>query len=183
MKMRAAAINKLIISRLQISAIMFIMMVSILLFWNPKNAYAATVTIAVEANIVPTVNVLAQNGIVFGDISTSAIPGTVNIETSGARTTTGGTKVNTSTAGSPAQFEISGNPNASYNVTLPTSVVIISAAGDSMTVSNFNSNPPTSGQMDANGTLNINIGGRLSVGGFQPVGSYTGVMSATVEHN
>jgi hypothetical protein len=144
---------------------------------------AASTTATVEANIVSTINITAQNGIVFGDIGASGIPGTVTIDVDGSRTSTGGATINSNTAGTPATFEISGDPNALYVITLPDSVVITSAAGDSMTVDNFTSAPSVSGQLDSSGKENLNVGARMNVGSFQPFGAYSGIMTTTVEYN
>lgn len=156
---------------------------SLLATWSLRDVQAATTTAVVEANIVSTINLVAQNGIVFGDISSSSSQGTVTIGTDGSRTTSGGVTVNTNTSGTPALYEVSGDPNAYYSITLPDSIVLTSAAGNSMTVSNFNSIPASSGQLDAGGRQNMNIGATLGVGSFQPFGSYSGVMAATIEYN
>lgn len=155
--------------------------VSIVLCQN--DVVAATTTSTVDANIISTINLVAQNGIVFGDIGSSSSPGTVTIGTNGSRTTTGGATVNTNTAGTPAKFEASGDPNAYYIVTLPDSVTITSSAGDSMTVSNFSSIPAVSGQLDAGGRQDLYIGATLNVGSFQAFGAYSGIMSTTIEYN
>ena len=147
------------------------------------DAQAATTTAVVEANIVSTINLVAQNGIVFGDISSSSSQGTVTIGTDGSRTTSGGATVNTNTIGAPALYEVSGDPNAFYSITLPDSIVLTSAAGNKMTVSNFNSVPAANGQLDAGGRQNMNIGATLGVGSFQPFGAYSGIMTTIVEYN
>ena len=156
---------------------------SLLIVWSLRDAEAATTTATVEVNIVSTINLVAQNGIVFGDISSSSSVGTVTIGTDGSRTTTGGVSVNTNTLGSPALYEVSGDPNAFYNITLPDSIVLTSAAGNNMTVSNFNSIPAASGQLDASGRQNLNVGATLVVGSFQPFGAYSGIMATTIEYN
>ena len=153
------------------------------LIWHHQGVNAATTTTTVEANIVSSINIVTQNGVVFGDISVSSISGTVSIDTSGLRTATGGVTINTSTSGSPANFEVSGDPNGLYNITLPASVVITSAAGDSMTVDNFNSSPDTNSTLDAGGTENLSVAARLNVGSFQAFGAYSGLMATTVEYN
>jgi hypothetical protein len=155
----------------------------ILLTWYHHGVNAATTNSTVEANIVSSINIVALNGIVFGDISSSSRSGTVSIDTSGSRIATGGVTINTSTSGSPANFEVSGDPNGLYDITLPLSVVITSADGDSMTVDNFSSTPDTSGQLDAEGTQNLGVAARLNVGSYQPFGAYSGLMSTTVEYN
>lgn len=155
----------------------------LLLTWYHQAVNAATTTATVEANIVSSINIVAKNGVVFGDISSSAISGTVSIDTSGSRTATGGVTINTSTSGSPANFEVSGDPNGLYDITLPLSVVINSAAGDSMTVDTFSSTPDTNGQLGAGGTQNLSVTARLNVGSSQAFGAYSGLMSTTVEYN
>ncbi len=151
--------------------------------WCLRDVQAATTTATVEVNVVSTINLVAQNGIVFGDVSSSSSQGTITIGTDGSRTTTGGASVNTNTSGTPALYEVSGDPNAYYSITLPDSIVLMSAAGNKMTVSNFNSIPASNGQLDAGGRQNMNIGATLGVGSFQPFGSYSGVMAATIEYN
>jgi len=151
--------------------------------WSTHTARAATTSATVDANIVSTINLVAQNGIVFGDIAASSIPGTVTIDVDGSRTTTGGATVNSNTSGTPARFEVTGDPNALYSITLPVSVVITSAAGDSMIVDTFVSSPSVSGQLDSGGRQNLNVGATMRVGSFQPFGAYTGVMATTVEYN
>lgn len=152
-------------------------------FWNLPYVQAATTTATVEVNVVSTINLVAQNGIVFGDVSSSSSAGTITIGTDGSRTTTGGASVNTNTAGTPALYEVSGDPDAFYSITLPNSIVLTSAAGNNMTVSNFNSVPAVSGQLDASGRQDMNIGATLGVGSFQPFGSYSGIMATTIEYN
>jgi hypothetical protein len=151
--------------------------------WHPQGVNAATTTATVEANIVSSINIVVQNGIVFGDISTSSISGTVSIDTSGSRTATGGVTINSSTTGSPANFEISGDPNGLYVITLPSSVVITSGAGDNMTVDNFSSTPSANGQLGSGGTQSLSVAARLNVGSFQAFGAYSGLMATTVEYN
>lgn len=146
-------------------------------------AHAATTTTTVEANIVSTINIVARNGIVFGDIGASAIPGTVTIDVDGSRTSTGGASINSNTSGTPATFEVSGDPNALYVITLPDSVVITSASGDSMKVDRFTSAPSADGQLDSSGRQTLNVGARMNVGSFQPFGAYRGTMATTVEYN
>jgi hypothetical protein len=158
-------------------------MLAVLFICSQHAAQAATATTTVEANIVSTINLVAQNGIVFGDIGASSIPGTVTIDVDGSRTSTGGATINSNTSGTPATFEVSGDPNAMYIVTLPTTVVITSAAGDSMAVDNFTSAPAANGQLDSSGRQNLNVGATMNVGSFQPFGAYTGIMATTVEYN
>ncbi|MBT8440268.1 MAG: DUF4402 domain-containing protein [Gammaproteobacteria bacterium] len=156
---------------------------TVIMFCCQRLAQAATANTTIDANIVSTLNLIAQNGIVFGDIGASSIPGRIIIDVDGSRVSTGGATINTNTSGTPANFEISGDPNALYIITLPSSVVITSAAGDSMTVDNFTSLPAANGQLDPSGRQNLNVGATMNVGSFQPFGAYRGLMTTTVEYN
>ncbi len=169
--------------RLNTPVINLVLIMNALLIWNQGCAIAATAATTVDANIVSTIKLVAQNGIVFGDISASSIPGTVGIGVDGSRNATGGATISSNTSGTPAKFEVSGDPNALYIITLPTSIVITSSAGDSMTVNNFVSAPSASGQLDQGGRQNLNVGATMNVGSFQPFGAYQGTMATTVEYN
>lgn len=162
---------------------MLAFIMAVLVLGNQRCAQAATTTTTVDANIVSTINLVAKNGIVFGDIGASSIPGTVSIGVDGSRTSSGGATVNSNTSGTPAKFEVSGDPNALYIITLPTSIVITSSAGDSMTVDNFVSVPSANGQLDPGGRQNLDVGATMNVGSFQPFGTYQGIMATTVEYN
>lgn len=180
--MTTATANKLAVTP-QTSTLVPAVMLSALFFWSQDTVNAATTTTTVDANVVSTINIVAQNGIAFGDIGSSATPGTVSVDANGSRTTTGGTTITSSTAGLPAQFEVSGDPNSTYGITLPASVTITSAAGDTMTVNNFNSTIAANGQLDSGGKQNLSVVATLNVGSFQAFGAYSGAMSATVEYN
>ena len=181
--METKTVTRLQLHRMTISVMLLVIIMTVLLLSNQRLVQAATATTPVDANIVSTILIVAQNGIVFGDIGASSIPGTVTIDVDGSRTSTGGATINSNTSGTPANFEVSGDPNALYIVTLPTSIVITSSAGDSMTVNRFTSLPSVSGQLDAAGRQNLNVGATMNVGSFQPFGSYQGVMTTTVEYN
>jgi hypothetical protein len=148
-----------------------------------NHAVAATITNIIEVKIVSNINFVAETGIVFGDITSSSIPGTVSIGTDASRVTTGGVTVNSNTSGTPALYEVSGDPNATYSITLPASVVLTSAAGDSMVVDRFTSIPGNNGQLDSSGLQKVNVGGTLHVDSFQPFGAYRGIMSTTVDYD
>ena len=171
------------LNRMNLSVMILALIIATLVLCNQRYAHAATETATVDANIVSTINIVTQNGIVFGDIGASSIPGTVTIDIDGSRTSTGGATVNSNTPGTPAQFEISGEPNALYIITIPSSIVITSPAGDNMTVDNFVSAPSDSGQLDPGGRQILNVGATMNVGSFQPFGAYRGVMTTTVEYN
>lgn len=149
--------------------------------WSPMQAATAVAT--VEATIINTITIATRNGIGFGDISSNAVAGTVIMAPSGSRTTTGGAAINTATAGSPAIFDLQGTANASFSITLPSSIVLSDGSANSMTVDGFTSTPSISGALDSSGQQTLFVGATLNVGSNQPFGSYNGQMTVTVDYN
>lgn len=144
---------------------------------------AATATATVDANIIMAISMTTRNGLSFGDISAGSTSGTVILTSSGARTATGGTTVNTSTSGNPSTFDVQGEPNASFSITLPASVILSNSSSQTMTVDNFTSSPSPSGVLDSSGKQTLFVGATLNVSANQPFGSYSGQMSVTVDYN
>jgi hypothetical protein len=52
-----------------------------------------------------------------------------------------------------------------------------------MSVDTFISTPSATGTLSGGGAQTINVGGTLTVGSAQVVGSYTGTFSVSVEYN
>lgn len=148
-----------------------------------QTVMAATSTAVVSANIVSTITITNQTGMIFGDLSSSNSSGTITISPDGTRSETGGASINSATSGGPATFEVTGDANGVYSITLPTSVTINSGGGYSMIVDSFTSNPSVNGSLDASGRQTLLVGSTLNVGVLQPFGSYTGVMAVTVDYN
>ena len=149
----------------------------------PLPMQAATETATVSATIISTLSLTNQTGLVFGDISSSNTPGTVVLSPTGTRVSTGGASINSTVAGGPAVFDVQGDPNAVYVITLPVSVVLTAAAGNTMVVDNFTSLPANTGLTDAGGEQLLFVGGTLNVGTNQLFGSYSGLMAVTVDYN
>ena len=145
--------------------------------------HAGSVTAPVTARIVSMVNLVTLSGMQFGEISASSAPGTIVLEPGGARTSTQGATLNSAVPGGPASFEIIGTPSSTYIVSLPVSVRLTSSNGQSMEVNRFTSLPSQTGQLDGGGRQTLFVGGTLSVNANQLYGSYSGVMSVTVEYN
>ena len=149
--------------------------------WMP--AQAATTNATVDANIIGTIGMTTRNGLSFGDISAGATAGTVILAPTGARSATGGTSINSSTASNPSTFDVQGTANASFSISLPASVLLSDTASHTMSVDNFTSSPTPSGVLDGSGQQTLFVGGTLNVGANQAFGSYSGQMSVTVDYN
>ena len=145
--------------------------------------WAGSVTAPVTARIVSMVNLVTLSGMQFGEISASSAPGTIVLEPGGARTSTQGATLNSAVPGGPASFEIIGTPSSTYIVSLPISVRLTSSNGESMEVNQLTSLPSQTGQLDGGGRQTLFVGGTLNINANQLYGSYSGVMSVTVEYN
>ena len=148
-----------------------------------SSVQAATAVATITANIVSTLRLTTLNGLVFGDISSGSTAGTVVMTATGSRSATGGATINTSVAGSPATFDVQGDANANYSITLPVSVVLSDASSHTMVVDNFTSTPTSSGVLGGSGQQSLFVGARLNAGSNQAFGSYSGQMSVTVDYN
>ena len=145
--------------------------------------YAEIATATVTANITSTLTVRTINGLIFGDIGSGAEAGTLALSPGGVRTTTGGVTVNRAIAGSPAAFDIQGDPNATYSITFPAAVIMTNGSPNSMVVDNFTSSPETTGVIDAGGQQTLFVGATLNVNSNQAFGSYSGELTVTVDYN
>ena len=116
----------------------------------------------------------------FGQIAPNGA-GTVKVDAQGTRTCSAllecvGTP-------NPVTFNVTGTANASVAVTLPVAAVTLSnGTGGSMSLGSFTSYAPN-GLTLVGGATTFNVGGTLSVGAAQAVGSYTGQFAVSVDYN
>lgn len=144
---------------------------------------AATVTGAVDAQISTNITISAATGMVFGDMTSGPLGGSIVMNTDGVRVSTGSVELNSSSVSSPATFAISGIPNSTYTVGLPTSVTLSDGGANRMMVTNFRSNPDASGQLNSSGVQSVTIGGTLNIGANQGFGNYSGTMAVVINYN
>lgn len=79
---------------------------------------------------------------------------------------------------STARFTIYGSPLASYTLTLPASVTIVSG-GEFMEITSLVPSVPVIGVLPAGGSLSFTVGGTLTVKGTQKTGGYVGDFDIT----
>ncbi|MEZ7500541.1 DUF4402 domain-containing protein [Flavobacterium sp. Arc3] len=121
------------------------------------------------------VSILKNTDMNFGTISVSSRAGSVVLSTSGSRTSSGGIFLPAFTGTvSAAQFIVSGEPNYTYAITLPTDFLLYeSGVGPaSMIVNAFTSIPSATGSLTA-GTETVFVGATVNAGASQTAGSYT----------
>lgn len=143
-------------------------------------AYAATASATATATVYVALTITKTADLNFGGLLPGAAAGTVTVNPDGTRTAAGVTLVGGSTFGA-ATFTLSGQPNATYTIALPSSITI-TADGSTMTVDTFTSNPSGTGQLDTGGSATLRVGATLNVGANQAPGTYAGTFDVTVDY-
>ncbi|MBL0339768.1 MAG: DUF4402 domain-containing protein [Bacteroidetes bacterium] len=159
---------------------------AILVIGFAANASAqSTASASASATIVTPISITKTIDLDFGNVGASGAAGTVSISPAGLRAATGGATL-PATAGtvSSASFNVAGQANYTYAITLPASVVISSGANN-MTVNAFTSNPALTGLLSGAGAQTVTVGATLNVGAAQAAGVYTSVtpFDVTVNYN
>lgn len=144
--------------------------------------HAATATATITVNIVRPISMITKSGMQFADISSKESAGTVVLSPSGSRLSTGGASIKSTLASAPAAFEVQGEPNSAYSISLPKSVVMTKSEGKSMVVNNFTSLPAASGLTDSNGKQMLYVGATLNIGSKQEPGPYAGTMIVRINY-
>lgn len=155
----------------------------------PVSALAApsgtsTMTGTASATVIRPISIVAVNALRFGVMARPTTAGTVTVSTTGVVTTTGGMVGNNAIAqgASAAQagtFRVTGDPGRQFFVTLPASATL-SRTGASMTINLFTVGALTGSPA---GSLDIAVGGTISVQAAQTVGTYTGTYQVTASYN
>ena len=143
-------------------------------------AFAADANSTAGADIIAPLQVANTAPLYFGTIAPSTTASdTVLVSAAGAKTC--GTNLTCLTNDhTAAGFDVTGEADQSYTITLPSSVAISNGSGGSMNVNNF-SGSKASGTLTA-GTDNFTVGGTLTVAANQASGEYTGTFAVTVEY-
>lgn len=127
--------------------------------------------------------ITATQGLSFGSFVAGS-GGTIAISPQGTRTAGGDVTLMTvgqSSQGSAALFDLTGSPNSTYTISLPSDnvVTLTGSQGGSMAISAFSSTPSGTGQLSSAGTQTIAVGATLAVSNDQIPGSYSGSFNVT----
>ncbi len=131
-----------------------------------------------------SITVTSNQQLLFGRF-VAGTGGSIAVNPSGARSAAGGVILISSATVSAAQFTVSGDANLAYSVSLPANgtVSLTKAGGQSMSLSDFTSNPTGTGQLSGVGKQFVTIGATLNIGSQQAPGSYTGTFDLFVDYN
>ncbi|UFS71141.1 DUF4402 domain-containing protein [Geomonas sp. RF6] len=147
---------------------------------NVNDSHAASATAAANGKVIVPIQILKTGDLNFGSFLAGA--GTVVVDNAGARTKTGAVALASSgTAPSAAAFDISGEPSATYSISVPATLDLMNGANKM--VATLTNNIGTTGTLSAGGTQTLNIGGSLAVADGQASGAYTASLIVSVDYN
>ena len=132
----------------------------------------------------PALVVNKSSDLSFGTVSRpTAGNGTVQLDVNtGNVTVTGGITIISGNPATRAAFTISGTPQTNINVTFPQTFNLTRTSGsETLQVSLASSH--SGGQLNAAGTLSVNMGGQLVVAASTVAGAYTGTYTVTAAYN
>ena len=143
----------------------------------------STASADASARIVSPLQITKTADLKFGNIAAGPSAGTVDMAISDVRTAAGGvTLISAGNVSNAAAFDIIGYPDATFTISLPSSISIASGA-NAMQVDNFVSSLGATSALDALGESALKVGATLNVDANQPVGLYTGSFDVTVAYN
>lgn len=151
---------------------------------------SATDTATANAEIIQAITLVydAANPLEFGLIAQPAAADTVTVTAAAAPTRTAandGTILLAGTTITAAKFDMTGDPNRTFAVTLPADgTVTISNGATTMPVNGFSASCTGAGcALDGAGTFTLYVGGSLGVSASQATGAYTGTFDVTAAYN
>ena len=142
-------------------------------------------TATATATIITPISISNNIDLNFGNISVNATGGTVIITPASNRSITGGVTLPNFNVGTvtAATFKVTGTPDYTYYITLPSTPTIVKSSTNQMTVDTFTSNPDLTGKILSNGEQLINVGATLTVLANQPAGIYVSEAPFTITVN
>lgn len=140
---------------------------------------------AIQQALAKPISISQRQDLAFGTVAISAAQGgtvVINAATGNKTVTAGATDLG-GTHGR-AEFQVAGDKNAAFTITLPTSITLTAASGPgTATVDNFTSSPTSPATLPPpNGRLTVFVGATLNlVAGHDPE-SYTGTFDVIVNY-
>lgn len=148
----------------------------------------ASVTATATAEIIVAINAMEGANLNFGKFTPEEEGGEVHILPDGTRMASGSVILSGGLY-NPATFNITGQPQYTVAVNLPTTPVLLTNVlnGKTMEVKNWKTSPSLDSELtlSTSGILNLNLGATLKVSTVtkNPVGVYTGSYVITFSYN
>ena len=144
---------------------------------------AATATGNTDVTVLdPLAITVGTNSMDFGDVAGDADNATtVTLTPAGvASAGPGATASGLPTAG---DFDVSGESNLFYSITLPASIFLSGSGGADMTVDNFSTDVIANRQLSPAGADSFSVGATLNINANQAAGGYSGTYVITVNYD
>jgi len=132
-----------------------------------------------KAQVLQQITSASAGTLDFGKVVPTATSGTITIGADGSLTNAGGARYIPNSGAHVATLSFSGQPNQNIVIDAPSSATIVNGSA-SMTV-NFNY-PTLPNSIGSNGSVAMNYGGTLNVGGNQVAGIYSGTYDIFVTY-
>jgi len=146
-------------------------------------SYAQTASANASAKILAGLTLTKTVDLNFGTMTVPTSPATVTITPGAVLSSTGTiTLLAQAPTASVASYNVSGDNNANYAITLPANTTITSGA-NTMTVDNFASSGGLNHALNGSGLETFTVGATLNLVSGQAAGSYTGTYNVTVTYN
>lgn len=143
----------------------------------------ASASATITANVLVPISITKVTDLNYGNISVSAVPGTLTIDPAGSRTATGGVSLPVvSGTVTPATFTVNGAGGSTYSITLPGAPTILTSGANTMTSNSYASVPSGTGTLLL-GSQTLAEGSTLTVGASQAAGLYVSATPFTVTVN
>ena len=146
-------------------------------------AQTLSATANATANIITPLVIAKTVDLAFGNIAAGA-GGTVTLATDGTRSNSGTVLPILTGDVKAAEFEVTGETDAAFTITLPGSATLNGPSSSTMIVNAFSSSVPLSSTLnETGGKKTFQVGATLNVAASQTAGEYTGSFAVTVAYN
>ncbi len=138
-----------------------------------------------SATIIQGLTISTTSNLHFGAMIPGVMGGTATVSAAGARSATGSIilLISSNFPAAAASFNLIGQPNLAYTVTLPTTATLTLQGGSStITLGSFTSNPASSSSLSSTGGGTLTVGGTVTVSASQANGVYSGTFTVTLSY-
>jgi hypothetical protein len=144
---------------------------------------AATVSFSLRGRIMAALRARESQAMSFGRLVSPQADSLVRLEPGGGLTPAGGEPLLVlGNQASPGAFELTGEPDAGFSITLPAGATLRGPQG-TMELDDFRSDLPSGRGSLEGGSATVRVGATLRVKGRQPVGLYRGTYLVTFSYD
>jgi len=148
-------------------------------------ALAETATASVGASVLTPIAITKVDDLAFGNFM-STTGGTIVLTPTATalRTPSAGVTLDNTVTPTAAKFTVGGTAGATFSITLPTTVSLSDGGTNTMDVGTFTSDLDlAAATIPVGGTIDMYVGGTLTVGAAQANGAYAGTFDVSVNYN